>query len=51
VITDGISKDPEKTAKQAVITRNSGVTIFAVGVSQLIDKEELTKHSIKFFAT
>ncbi|XP_052064771.1 protein PIF-like [Mytilus californianus] len=41
VITDGISKDPEKTAKQSLITKTSGVTIFAVGVSQLIDKIEL----------
>lgn len=41
VITDGISKDPEKTAQQSLITKTSGVTIFAVGVSQLIDKIEL----------
>lgn len=41
VITDGLSKDPEATAQQAQLAREAGIHIFAIGVGQAVDMQEL----------
>ncbi|KAL5006241.1 hypothetical protein ScPMuIL_015047 [Solemya velum] len=41
VITDGISKNPDETAREAAIARALGINMFAVGVTNLIDMNEL----------
>ena len=41
IITDGMSMDTEATAHQAQLTRDAGIHLFAIGVGQLIDREEL----------
>ena len=41
VITDGISKNTEETAKQSDRARKENVNMFAVGVTQLIAMNEL----------
>ncbi|KAL4224587.1 integrin [Mactra antiquata] len=41
VITDGLSKYPDKTAKESDITKSLGVNMFAVGISNFIEKTEL----------
>ena len=41
VVTDGMSKDPAQTAMQARLAQEDGVKMYAVGVSRLIDEQEL----------
>ena len=41
VITDGISKDPASTAKQAALAKAKRVNMYAVGIAQHIDMAEL----------
>ena len=41
VITDGISKDPASTAKQAAFAKAKEVNMYAVGIAQHIDMTEL----------
>ncbi|KAK3591864.1 hypothetical protein CHS0354_005067 [Potamilus streckersoni] len=41
VITDGISKNPLETKEQADYAKAEGVSMFAVGVTNLINKNEL----------
>lgn len=41
LITDGLSRDPLETIKQANILKESGVYIFAIGVGPYVDKNEL----------
>lgn len=41
VLTDGISRNPEKTRKEAEKIKALGVDMFAVGVTDLIDENEL----------
>ena len=41
VVTDGISKDPGETKKQANLAKDMGVNMFAVGVARKIDYDEL----------
>ena len=41
VITDGISKDPASTAKQAAFAKAKEVNMYAVGIAQHIDMVEL----------
>ena len=41
VITDGISKDPDSTAKQAALAKAKEVNMYAVGIAQHIDIAEL----------
>ena len=41
VITDGRSKNYSLTTTQAHLAQQEGITIFAVGVGQLVDKDEL----------
>lgn len=41
VITDGSSNDPKATAHQAALAREEGIHIFAVGVGQDVDPDEL----------
>jgi uncharacterized protein YegL len=39
VITDGESEDPAKTAQQARLCRDAGITMFAVGVGNAEESE------------
>lgn len=41
VVTDGISKHPKKTARQAALAKEFGVNMYSVGVTYLTDLEEL----------
>lgn len=41
VVTDGISKHPKKTARQAALAKEFGVNMYSVGVTYLTDIEEL----------
>ena len=41
VITDGISKDPDSTAKQAALAKAKEVNMYAVGIAEHIDMAEL----------
>nr|QDO66815.1 hypothetical protein [Pinctada fucata] len=41
VVTDGISKNTTETVIQANLTKDLGINMFSVGVSQLIDMPEL----------
>ncbi|XP_046558693.1 collagen alpha-6(VI) chain-like [Haliotis rubra] len=41
VLTDGKSQEPELTEKQARITRDAGVEMFAVGIGRSVSEEEL----------
>lgn len=41
VITDGISKNPSMTAREAAIARAAGINMFVVGITNLIDIDEL----------
>ncbi|ESO83315.1 hypothetical protein LOTGIDRAFT_239707 [Lottia gigantea] len=41
VITDGESQEPEKTAKEALGARQAGIDIFAIGVSESVNRQEL----------
>lgn len=41
VLTDGLSKNPLDTAKQAAEARTKGINMFAVGVTNLIEMSEL----------
>ncbi|KAK6190243.1 hypothetical protein SNE40_002158 [Patella caerulea] len=41
VITDGISKDPISTAQQAVVSRDMGINMVAIGVGTKVDELEL----------
>ncbi|ESO82397.1 hypothetical protein LOTGIDRAFT_134694 [Lottia gigantea] len=41
VITDGESQEPDKTAKEALGARQAGIDIFAIGVSESVNRQEL----------
>ncbi|KAJ8299456.1 hypothetical protein KUTeg_023516 [Tegillarca granosa] len=41
ILTDGISKNPTLTANEAKLTRDLGITMFAVGVSKHAEMKEL----------
>lgn len=41
VITDGLSLDPGETIRVAFLAKNDGINMYAVGVSNLIDRMEL----------
>lgn len=41
VITDGNSQESDKTAKQAKLTHEAGITVFAIGVGNEISHQEL----------
>ncbi|XP_045174634.2 sushi, von Willebrand factor type A, EGF and pentraxin domain-containing protein 1-like [Mercenaria mercenaria] len=41
VITDGMSKEPLKTANESAILQKMGANMFAVGISHFIDQSEL----------
>ena len=42
MFTDGISKDPPRTRKDAKILRRNGVKLYSVGISNKINFDELT---------
>lgn len=41
LLTDGLSRNPNDTARQAAKARESGITIFAIGIGSGADKKEL----------
>lgn len=41
IITDGRSKDSTRTINEAILTKQSNITLAALGVGTLIDREEL----------
>ena len=41
VITDGISKQPKRTANQAAIAKANNINMYAVGITKFIDMTEL----------
>jgi len=41
VITNGLSDDPDETVQQASITRDTHIHLFAVGVGDMVDVNEL----------
>ncbi|KAK3102854.1 hypothetical protein FSP39_014448, partial [Pinctada imbricata] len=43
VVTDGISLDPEETAKEARLSKDYGINMFSVGITKKIDHDELNK--------
>ena len=53
VLTDGLSRTPDVTAREAELARKVGIQIFAIGIGEGIDKRELmdiaSKPTDKFF--
>lgn len=43
ILTDGLSVNPENTAREAKLLKNTGVQVFTVGIGEGIDKQELTE--------
>jgi collagen type VI alpha len=41
VVTDGISKDPDSTAREAALAKEYGINMYSVGVTNLTDIVEL----------
>ncbi|KAL5004049.1 hypothetical protein ScPMuIL_017505 [Solemya velum] len=43
LLTDGVSREPDKTTHEARLTHQAGIFVFAIGIGTAIDKDELNR--------